>query len=146
MQLSLLHRLKNNTCKAEIYCTPYTEHQKLTNALFKDLLLLFSSRPILSERSILFGLEKSILNYGIRVVEHSKMSGNKEVMTDTLAKNIVDALGRYERRISDIKIHRYNITAEKISFRIDGFFNDRTLSFIVSWKISISSYSLDAIL
>lgn len=146
MHPSLLHRLKNNPYKTANNSFPYTEHEKLTNALFLDLLLLFSSRPILTERCMLLDLEKSILNYGIRVVEDSNMTENKELMTEILAKNIVKALSLYERRLSDITIHRYSITAEKISFRIDSFFNDRPLSFIASWEISVSSYTLDVIL
>ncbi|VAL43566.1 Uncharacterised protein [Enterobacter kobei] len=71
---------------------------------------------------------------------------SKELMTEKLAKNIVQALYLYERRLSNITISRYNVTAEKISYRVDGLFNGNPLVFIVSWETSVSSYSLDAIL
>jgi len=146
MQQSLLHRLKNKICEAETSYTPDTDYQSSVNALFIDLRLLFSSRPLLSKNDSHSILEKSVLNYGIRVVEYSNTQGNREKMTFNIEKNIIKALGLYERRLSDIMIKRYSITAEKISFRVDCAFNGRALSFIIAWETGVSSYSLETIL
>ncbi|MFP2431133.1 hypothetical protein [Enterobacter ludwigii] len=143
MTISLLHRLKN---KGDSPGNTHTVYKESVCALFVDLCLLFSSRPLLPEDNKFPSLEKSVLNYGIRIIQDSMIKESKELMTEKLAKNIVQALYLYERRLSNITISRYNVTAEKISYRVDGLFNGNPLVFIVSWETSVSSYSLDAIL
>ncbi|MGV3344530.1 hypothetical protein ACGVWS_01855, partial [Enterobacteriaceae bacterium LUAb1] len=76
MQPSLLHRLKNKQPHATISSSVSHYQHALTNTLFADLFLLFSSRPILPEENRYPELRSSVLNYGVKIIDNARMGGD----------------------------------------------------------------------
>ncbi|EBB6210872.1 GPW/gp25 family protein [Salmonella enterica subsp. enterica] len=145
MQLSLLHRLKNKEqCETNLY-NLHHKNGVVVHTLLTDLLLLFSSRPLLSGDEYTEIVGTSVLNYGVRIVDNAKMNGSRESIQKKIGENILQAIHRYEKRLRDVAIEEYRTTAEKISFKVSGFFFNIPVSFVVSWEISVSSYSLNII-
>lgn len=145
MQSSLLHRLKNQEHLETRQYHSRNKYYDVVNTLITDLFLLFSSRPLLSEVEHDEGVSASILNYGVRIVDNEKMNGSRELIQKKIEKNILHAIHQYEKRLCDVTIEQYRITAEKISFKVSGFFFNMPVSFIVSWEISVAAYSLNII-
>ncbi|MGV3344531.1 GPW/gp25 family protein, partial [Enterobacteriaceae bacterium LUAb1] len=112
---------------------------------FADLFLLFSSRPILPEENRYPELRSSVLNYGVKIIDNARMGGDKGTIEKSTADNILLAINTYEKRLSDVTVEKYSVTAEKMSFKVMGIFNNSPISFIVAWEISVASYSLDRI-
>lgn len=145
MQPSLLHRLKNiKQCESHLYHAHNKNHD-VVNTLITDLFLLFSSRPLISGAEHNETVGASILNYGVRIVDNSKLNDSRELIQKKIEENILHAIHLYEKRLYNVTIEQYRTTAEKITFKVSGFFFNISVSFIVSWEISAASYSLNII-
>ncbi|MFZ4172003.1 GPW/gp25 family protein [Enterobacter ludwigii] len=145
MQPSLLHRLKNiKQCESYLYHT-HNKNYDVVNTLITDLFLLFSSRPLISGAEHNETVGTSVLNYGVRIVDNSKMNDSRELIQKKIEESILHAIHLYEKRLCNVTIEQYRTTAEKISFKVCGFFFNILVSFIVSWEISAASYSLNII-
>jgi predicted component of type VI protein secretion system len=145
MQPSLLHRFKNKKqCERDLYYSDNRD-RNIINTLIADLFILFSTRPLLS------GVEgneiicDSVLNYGVRVVDNSRVNGSREFIQKKIEENILHAIRRYEKRLCNVTIEQCSSTAEKISFKVGGVFLNISVLFIVSWEISSASYSLNVV-
>jgi predicted component of type VI protein secretion system len=144
MQPSLLHRFKINDKKRRESLNEQ-DNFYLIDTLLIDLFLLFSSRSFLSEECTIVNVNDSVLNYGVKVIDNSNMHGNKEAMQKIIERNILNAIANYEKRLKKLTIERYVATAEKLSFKVSALFNTLPVSFIVSWEISVASYSINVI-
>lgn len=145
MQPSLLHRLKNKKQRESHLCHSHNKNDDVVNTLIADLFILFSSRPLLSGDEYNEIVGTSILNYGVRVVDNSKMNGSRELIQKNIEGNVLHAIHQYEKRLCNVTIEQCRTTAEKISFKVGGIFLNISVSFIVSWEISVTSYSLNII-
>lgn len=145
MQPSLLHRLKNiRQRESHLYYT-HNINYDIVNTLITDLFLLFSSRPLLSVAEHNETVGTSILNYGVRIVDGSIINDSRELIKKKIEANILHAIHLYEKRLYNVTIEQCGATAEKITFKVSGFFFNISVSFIVSWEISAASYSLNII-
>jgi len=143
MQPSLFHRLKNKCPSLSLISNNNYNHAELLNTLYTDLYLLFTTRPIYYGRIDKKVAEATILNYGVEVVDNTKLQGDKETIGKLTAESILYAMNNFEKRLRNVKVEKEKITADKITFKVTALFNMKIISFVVTWEISVASYSLD---
>lgn len=143
MQPSLFHRLKNKRPSLSLIPDNNYNHVELLNTLYTDLYLLFTTRPIYYCRVDQKAAQATILNYGVEVVDNTELQGDKETIGKLTAENILYAINNFEKRLRNVRVEKEKITADKIAFKVTALFNVKIISFVVTWEISVASYSLD---
>lgn len=140
---SLFHRLQNKHIYSGAILENNYSHSELLITLYADLYLLFTTRPIYYGKVNKTGAYATILNYGVEIVDNTELQGDKETIGKLTADNILYALSHFEKRLRNVKVEREKITPEKVIFKVTALFNNEVVSFVVTWEISVASYSLN---